>query len=174
MCSSAGMPARFKAMYMIALFSELRAAIALVVVGGMGQEDRRRIGRDVDTRPDLVLVFGLQIARITQDGEIGPATDLVDGVDRLILPLGEIGGGRQREMAAGREADDADPPGVDAPFGGPAADQADGPLGVELRAQGQARRWTSPGRRGQRYLRMMPVMPTEFSQAATSSPSSSQ
>ena len=33
---------------------------------------------------------------------------------------------------------------------------------------------TSPGRRGQRYLRMMPVMPCAFSHAATSSPSSSQ
>jgi hypothetical protein len=40
-------------------------------------------------------------------------------------------------MAARREADHADPLGVDAPFGGPAADQADGPLSVEPRAQGK-------------------------------------
>ena len=32
----------------------------------------------------------------------------------------------------------------------------------------------SPGRRGQRYFRMIPVMPCAFNQAATSSPSSSQ
>ena len=38
-------------------------------------------------------------------------------------------------MAARREADHADPCGVDAPLGGPAAYQADGPLGVELRAE---------------------------------------
>ena len=30
------------------------------------------------------------------------------------------------EMAAGREADDANPPGVDGPLGGPATDEADG------------------------------------------------
>ncbi len=34
--------------------------------------------------------------------------------------------------------------------------------------------FSSPGRRGHRYFRMMPVIPWEFSQAATSSPSRSQ
>ena len=53
--------------------------------------------------------------------------------------FGEPGGRRQREMAARREADHADPLRVDAPLRGPAADQADGPLGVELRAQRPAR-----------------------------------
>src|SRR5207249_9492173 len=40
-------------------------------------------------------------------------------------------------MATGREADHSNPPRVDSPFQGPAADEADGPLGVEQRAQGR-------------------------------------
>ena len=63
------------------------AAVALPVVGGVGQEDRGRVGRDDEVRPDLVLVLLLQVARVARDGEIGPGTDLVDGVDRLIQPL---------------------------------------------------------------------------------------
>src|SRR5439155_14574165 len=78
-----------------------------------------------------------QIARIAQDGEIGPAAYFVDGVDRFICPLLESGGRRQREMAARREADHPDPLRVDSPFRGAAADEADGPLGVEQRAQGR-------------------------------------
>ena len=64
--------------------------------------------------------------------------------------------------------------GVDAPFLRLAAHQADRALGVLERAGGPARPSTSPGRRGQRYLRMMPVMPIELSQAAISVPSTSQ
>ena len=62
------------------------ASIADVVVGGMGQEDRGHIGRDREVRPDPILVLGLQVARIARDGEIGPATDRVDGVDRFVQP----------------------------------------------------------------------------------------
>src|SRR5438093_13178812 len=40
-------------------------------------------------------------------------------------------------MATGREADHPDPLRVDSPFRGAAADEADGPLGVEQRAQGR-------------------------------------
>jgi hypothetical protein len=70
------------------------ASVAFLVVGGMGQKDGRCIGRDAEIRPDFILVFGLQIARIAQDSEIGPATDFVDGIDWFIRPLIETGGGR--------------------------------------------------------------------------------
>ena len=52
----------------------------------------------------------LRVARIDRNGEVRPATHLVDVVDRLIGPLVEARRGRDREMAPRREADDARQP----------------------------------------------------------------
>src|ERR1700722_11118243 len=38
-------------------------AVTLLVVRGMSQENRGRVGRDLDAGRDLILPFGLQIAR---------------------------------------------------------------------------------------------------------------
>ena len=61
--------------------------------------------------------------------------------------LGEPVAVASGEVPARREADHADSSRVDAPFRGAAADQADGPLGVKLRARGRLAP-DSPGRRG--------------------------
>ena len=36
--------------------------MALVVVGGMGQQDGRRVGWNVETRPEFIFVFGPEIS----------------------------------------------------------------------------------------------------------------
>ena len=86
------------------------------IVPAVRQKDRGRLSRDPQPRREILLVLGLQIARIAQDGEIGPATDFVGVVDRFIRPLLETGGRRQRQVAARRETDDADPLRVDSPL----------------------------------------------------------
>ena len=53
----------------------------------MHEEDRRRAGRDAQTGSELVLVLGLQVAGIGRDGEVRPATDLVNIIDRLVGSL---------------------------------------------------------------------------------------
>src|SRR5439155_15467795 len=78
----------------------------------------------------LVLVLGLQVTGVEGDGEVGPATDLVDLVHRFVRPLLEARRRRDRQVAAGREPDNADPVGVDSPLFGLAPNQAYGPLGV--------------------------------------------
>src|SRR5262249_41905035 len=73
--------------------------------------------------------------RVEHDAEIGPATDLVDVIDRLVGSLFKVGGGRADEVAARREAHHADLLRIDAPVPGLAAHQADGALRVLDRAQ---------------------------------------
>ena len=143
------------------------------VVPAVRQKDRGRPGRDAQPGSEFVLVLGLQVARVGQNGEVRPATGLVDVVDRLVGSLLEARRRGDGQMAARRETDHADLLRIDAP------------LRALLRTRLTARwaSWSgrragsplaSSGRRGTRYLRMMPVTPSEFSQAATSSPSSCQ
>src|SRR5438552_938877 len=80
---------------------------------------------------DLILVFGLQIARIAEYSEIGPTARLVNCVNRFIHSLLETGGRGQRQMAPSRKPNHADPLRIDFPFFGPAADETDCPLGIE-------------------------------------------
>ena len=67
-------------------------------------------------------------------------------------------------MAACRETDHPDPLRADTPLRGFAPHQADGPLGILQRTPGRLALGSSC-RRGTRYLRMMPVTPSEFSHA---------
>ena len=53
------------------------------IVAAVHEEDRRRSRRDVQPRRELILVLGLEIARIAEDGEVGPAAYFVDVVPRL-------------------------------------------------------------------------------------------
>ena len=80
------------------------------------QKNRGRSGRDAQAGSYLILVLCLQVARIDSNGEVGPATDLVHLIDRLVRSLLETGGRRNRQMAAGREAHDADLLRMDAPL----------------------------------------------------------
>ena len=103
----------------------------------MHEEDRRRAGRDAQAGSEFILVLGLQVARIGRDGEVRPAADLVDVVDRLVGSLLEARRRGDGQMAARREADHADALRIDAPLLGLAAHQADGPLGILERASGR-------------------------------------
>src|SRR5262249_41472306 len=96
----------------------------------MHKEHGRRALWYAQAGGELVLVLGLQVARVDRNGEVRAATDLVDLVGRLVGPLLEPGRGRDCEVAAGRESDDADAIGCDAPLLRLAADEADGALGV--------------------------------------------
>ena len=58
----------------------------LTVVRCVGQQDRRRIGRDAETRPDLILALGLEVARVAEDGEVGPGNEREKVVMSLIGP----------------------------------------------------------------------------------------
>src|SRR5207253_9581043 len=66
--------------------------------------------------------------------EIGPATDFVHLIKRLVGSLLEARRGRNREVAARRKSHHADPLRMDAPLAGFAPDQADGALGILERA----------------------------------------
>src|SRR6266849_6098107 len=57
------------------------------IFSAMSEKDRRRPGRDAQAWRQLVLVLGLQVARINDNGEVRPATDLVDVVDRFVSSL---------------------------------------------------------------------------------------
>ena len=133
-----------------------------VIGPAVREEDRRCSRRDVQAGGEFVLVFSLQVARIDGDGEVRPASGFVRVIERFVGPPFEVRRGGNRQVATRRETDDADSLGVKTPLRGPATHEAEGPL------------WGSSSRRGTRYLRMMPVTPIELSQAATSSPSSSQ
>ena len=63
--------------------------VANDIVTAVRQKNRGRPSRDAQARSKLVLVLGLQVARIGQDGEVRPAADLVDVIDRLVGSLFE-------------------------------------------------------------------------------------
>ena len=107
------------------------------VVAAVREKDRGRPGGDVQPGREFLLVLHLQIARIAEHGEVGPATCFIDGVDRRVCPLLETCGRGQRKMAACRKADDADPFRVDSPLSGLAPYQADGALSIQQRASGR-------------------------------------
>src|SRR5262249_19791591 len=88
-----------------------------------------------------VVLFRLQVARIDRNGEIGPATHLVNVIDRLIGALVEVRRGGNCEMASRRKADDADALRVDAPFLGLAAHEAHGALRVLEWTPGRVFTW---------------------------------
>ena len=102
----------------------------------MGEEDRRRSGRDTQAGSDLVFVLRLQVARIDSNSEVRPATDCVHVIDWLVGSLIEARCCRNCQMAAGREARDADLLRIDAPLAGSAPHQADGSLRILERAPG--------------------------------------
>src|SRR4051794_24685780 len=78
--------------------SRIGAADFRAIVVGMGQKDGRRAGRNLQTGPELVFVLGLQIAGVTQDRKIGPATDVVHRVNSLVCSLLKICRGREDQM----------------------------------------------------------------------------
>ena len=81
-----------------------------------------------------LLVAAGEMAGIDGDGEVGAAGDFVGGVYRRVDAGGgdavRVDAGGSDEMAAGREAEDADLVRVDVPLGGVEADQAEGALRV--------------------------------------------
>src|SRR4029077_16423184 len=102
------------------------------VVHGEGEEHRGRFFGG--------LVFGLylavfvgEIGRIDEDAEIGPAGDVIGGVDLVVLPLVVFEAGGGGEVAAGGEAEDADAFGIEAELAGFGADEAHGTLGIHER-----------------------------------------
>ncbi len=98
---------------------------------------RRRSGRDTQAGSDLVLVLRLQVARIDSNGEVGPATDFVHVINRLVGSPVEARRRRNCQMAAGRETHHADLLRIDAPLAGFAPHEADSPLRIGERASGR-------------------------------------
>ena len=109
------------------------------VVCCVDEHYRRRVLRNVKARPDLVLVGEFQESGIAENGEVGPAARFVDRVDGVVDPFGEVRGRGERKMAADRKADYADVIRVNPPLGRSAANRANGPLRVHLRANRGAR-----------------------------------
>src|SRR5205823_14944383 len=54
------------------------------VLTAVRQEDWRGIGWNADPSSQFILVFGLKVARINGNGEVGPATDVVNLIDPFI------------------------------------------------------------------------------------------
>src|SRR2546430_992940 len=48
------------------------------------QEDWRGVGWNADPSGQFILIFGLKVARINGNGEVGPATDVVNLIDPFI------------------------------------------------------------------------------------------
>src|SRR5713101_5955916 len=112
----------------------------------MHKKDRGRLHRNPNVGREDTFVYlharGMlfdQIARIDRDREVRPATYLVDLVDRLVGALVEVGRRRHGQVAARREAEDADSVRVDPPLRRPAPHQTDRPLRVQ--------QWTRSGQR---------------------------
>src|ERR1051326_7864374 len=96
----------------------------------MHKKDRRGRGGDLQLRRQLLLVLGLQVTWINQNGEVRPATGLIDVVDRRIGALLEARCCGDRQMAARRKADNSDTCRIDRELFGLGTEQADGSLSV--------------------------------------------
>src|SRR2546430_14710397 len=57
------------------------------VVPAVRKEDRWRPARNAEVRSEFILVLRLQVTRIDRNGEVGPATDFVHVIDRLVGSL---------------------------------------------------------------------------------------
>ena len=99
-----------------------RAAAVLI---GDEQEGRRRVRRQ--------LVRDAVGTRVDHDEEIRARTDAIDGIGRVGIRRYRVESNHRDHLAAGGETHDADAIGVDPPFGGAAAHQAQGPLSILAR-----------------------------------------
>ena len=101
------------------------------VVLGLHEEGGRSIRRDGQLGRDLVaLVFEGQICRIHQHGEIRPAAHLICAIHRFVAALVEPAAGHRRQVAAGGEAENADPIGRNMPLARLGPHQAQRALGI--------------------------------------------
>ena len=119
------------------------------VINGMREESGRSVGcnlRFVGIKPNElglrleakqfvsgsgVCVFAHRDDGIDEPGEIGPATESLDGIRRICVAVIEVRGGSRSNMAAGGEAEDADAFRVNLPRCGVGAGETDGALRVE-------------------------------------------
>ena len=123
-----------------------------VIIGGLEDERGGRVGGDLQVvREELNLVVGGIWAEeggarthvgdfgvhaddgVDEDHEVGAEVDVIGVGDVGFVEMSAEGRG---EMATGGEADDADARGIEIPFFGALADDADGLLGVLQRADG--------------------------------------
>src|SRR5439155_14824291 len=123
LCRDAGLPQR-----QIHDYAMLRGTDN--VGSAVREKDWGRLGWDVQAWRQLVLVLGLQVARINHNGEVRPTTDFVDIVDRFIGSLLKAGGRGDGQMAARRETANTNALWIDAPIVGFAPDQTDSALSV--------------------------------------------
>ena len=103
------------------------------VVGGDGQKRRGRLFRYPDFWNELFAARLENAARINEDTEIGPAANLIGGVDGWIGAFVIVRAGNGREVAAGQKAHDADPLRIDMPFACFGAHHAHRALGIHQR-----------------------------------------
>ncbi len=101
------------------------------VVFGLNDDCGRGLGVGMDVELVEEGVFGVgEIAGIDDYGEVGTAAELVGSVDGGVEALIVVSAEGGDEVASGGEAEDAYAFGVDVPFSGVLADDADGALGV--------------------------------------------
>src|SRR5437867_1652645 len=107
------------------------------IVPAVDEKKWRRICWEVEARSKLVLILRLEVARIHRNREIGSTTDFVNIIDWIVGSLIEARRRRRNQMAARREPDHADALGIDAPFRGAVAHEADRALSILERASGR-------------------------------------
>src|SRR5438309_9603475 len=82
------------------------------IFSAMSEKDRRRPGWYVQPGRQFVLVLGLQVARINDNGEVRPTTDLIDVVNWFVDSFFKAGGRGDGQMAARRETANTDMLGI--------------------------------------------------------------
>ena len=101
------------------------------VVFGLDDERGRGVGGDGDVRIQLKgCVFVPHVAGVKCDGEIRAAALFVGGIDGSVGAFIKVRASGGDEVAAGGEADDANPVGRDAIIRGFGPDEGDGALGI--------------------------------------------
>src|SRR5207247_8671498 len=95
-----------------------------------GNEGGRSVSGRLNFGRKLVAVARDETSRINEEREIGTATCRVGGVDWRIGAAAVIAGKSGREMAAGREAENADTVWIDATFSGMMQYQDEGEMGI--------------------------------------------
>ena len=115
------------------------------IVFGLNDEGWRSFFSGMDFGVGRHVLFGDgEIAGINDDGEIGPATDAVSGVDGIVEALIVVRAERGGEMSSGGEAEDTNAMRIDVPLGGARADEANSALCV-LESGGRFRIWAGVG-----------------------------
>jgi hypothetical protein len=122
----------------------VRYVVHLIVLG-VQQEGRRRVGADADVRAQAqVRPRRPQVAGVDDNSEVRSAAQLIGGIQRRIRPLREVRADGSGEVPAGGKADYADLVRVDMPLRGVLAETSPARTGVVSVTYGPRPRPSAP------------------------------